>query len=174
MRRPSQLLRLRNCWNATNECWILMKNVLSMGICAFTKACRLPSQGNIWMTVVRLVFTNEGQGTKREAEWLKVVWSLGADKKFLFSWLRWPTWAASSGIWVSDPPACACLPEFAPSFLGWSQHHLAGAVDDLVFVPSRSGSLLCFLIVKESETHGKLSWMIVHCFTTSFAHYWQE
>lgn len=98
MQWPSQLRWLHNCWNATNECWILMKNVLSMGIIVFTHACRLSSPGNSWMTVVGWFLQMKVKKQSRKQRGLML-----SDKKFHFSWLWRPTWALSSSlIWLSD------------------------------------------------------------------------
>lgn len=158
MQGPSQLPLWHNCWNATNDCWILMENVLSMGICAFTKAPRLPSRGNIWTTVVGWDFCKRRPRNKVENCGGLRLW---AGKTLHFSWLPWATWAASSAlIWRSDQTdESSTKTGFILQSLGWSQHHLAGAINYFLFVLFRSGqgSLLCFLPVEEMETHNQLS-----------------
>lgn len=89
MQWPSQLRWLHNYWNATNDCWILMKNVLSMSMNAFTHACRLSSQND----GCEAGFCQWRSRNKAE----KNVTTL-SDEKFHFSWLWHPTCALSSSL----------------------------------------------------------------------------
>lgn len=172
MQWPSQLRWLHNCWNATNDCWIVMKNVLWMGIIAFTHACQLSSQGNSWMTVVGWFL--QMKATKQSGKQRGLMFS---DKKFHFRWLWRPTCALSSSlIWLSDwwvwDKNCIypLIFRLITELLDKSHFWLCLWCSD-----GRHTSSPCFLIVNGQISFVSSKWLILRYLTASVqAHYWQK